>query len=528
MVVSDPLSLAVQEIQQGEHADRVKKLVYFACTKTWESSAQKLNQVDLKSLLEQLCREHTTFESLGQRFREAISRINKKAEYARIAKMVLSKLQPFYRGQSSSYSSDHPENLAPAARDPQPAIPLSSGGMQLQKQEYDPFELRAGVMRQTSPLRAKLVAFTALHYKLESNPQGLAALRRYPFDDLLKELYDACNSPEDLERRLQQAVQQLEETEENRQAANALLQMMKPLYVYLPLQFSEGGGLASETASADLDWLQEETAASQITSEDLHEAEVLDLDFNDFNSNDLYLGPDVWPQGATTPEPAISSPPPAAVGQSSVALPPPAPSQPLPDPLRQLLERSASSLMATLENTLSELGNALDEQLQDEDPAHYLPLKHQVLRGFLRDVEGSAATFMTLLKKLEHSERRLIQPHLPEVVIEVPGDPEDPYSALRQVLATSELTRHKPQLEQDVMGLVRHTIGSVKASIENTLSELGNALDEQFQTHDPEEALFLKYQTLHAFLHEIEEISSKFAALLDRMEAAERRLFGLT
>ncbi|MEN9261175.1 MAG: hypothetical protein Q6L60_09460, partial [Thermostichus sp. HHBFW_bins_43] len=184
--------------------------------------------------------------------------------------------------------------------------------------------------------------------------------------------------------------------------------------------------------------------------------------------------------------------------------------------------------MATIENTLSELGNALDERLQDEDPAQYLTLKHQVLRGLLKDIEGSAVTFMGILKKLEQSERRLVQPDLPEVVTEVPSNFEDPYSSLRQVLATSALTQQKPQLEQEVMRLVRRNIGSIKVSIENALSELGTALDDQFQTHSLEEALFFKYQALRTFLHEVEELSSKFAALLDRMEEAERRLFGLT
>jgi len=74
---------------------------------------------------------------------------------------------------------------------------------------------------------------------------------------------------------------------------------------------------------------------------------------------------------------------------------------------------------------------------------------------------------------------------------------------------------------------VRRSIGAIKTAIENALSELGQALDEQFQSRPLEEALVLKYQTLRAFLQEVEEISTKFAAFLARMEEAERRLFGL-
>ncbi|MEN9203344.1 MAG: hypothetical protein Q6K80_03945 [Thermostichus sp. DG_1_6_bins_120] len=528
MVVLDPFGLAVQEIQQGGDADRVKKLVYFTCTNTWESDTSKLSQVDLRSLLQQLCREHTTLESLGQRLREVIGRINKKAEYARIAKMLLSKLQPFYQEQSSAdFASDFASSTPDPSNwvAPQPRLPLSYGGMQLRKQDYDPFELRAGVMRQTSPLRAKLVVFTALHHKLEPNLQGLAALRSYSLDDLLRELYEACNSPEELETRLKQAVQQLQEPEQDGQAANALVQVMKPLYVYLPVEPLGENGLVAEAASGDLDWLDGE-ASSRITWAEPWTLDPSQVDGEEaVNLYESELGRDAWPEASFAPPAAEPAP---LTSRPRSATPPPVLPHQLPERSQQLLDRSANSLMVTIENTLSELGNALDERLQDEDPEQYLTLKHQVLRGLLKDVEGSAVTFMAILKKLEQSERRLVRPDLPEVVTEVPSDFEDPYSSLRQVLATSELTQQKPQLEQEVMRLVRRNIGLIKVAIENALSELGNALDEQFQTHNLEEALFFKYQALRVFLHEVEEISTKFSAFLDRMEEAERRLFGLT
>jgi hypothetical protein len=518
MVVSDPFGLVVQEVQQGGYADRVKKLVYFACTGTWESDVSKLNQIDLKALLEQLCRQHATLDALGQRFRDAISRINKKAEYARIAKMLLSKLQPLYQQPQADPSSPlMPSPKEPSAwAAPSPILSLEYGSPRLQKQDYDPFELRAGVMRQTSPLRAKLVLFTALYHKVEPTLQGLAALRRYSLDELLRALYDACASPQELEARLKEAVQQLQEPDQDGQAANAVLQMLKPLYVDVPPATLPGGGLAAEPLSANLDWLNTEDAARAGEAESL-------------------ASPMTWID-AGIPEDEEEPADPLAFATWTT---PPGPSsdlrQEIPESCRQLLHHSAGSLMVAIENTLSELGNALDEGLQDEDPAQYLTLKHQVLRGFLRDVEGSAAMFMGILKKLEQSEWRLVQPlrvsnakqALPEAVTEMPAELADPYASLRQVLASSELARQKPQLEQEVMRLVRRSVGSVKTAIEQALSELGKALDEQFQTCTLEEALVLKYQTLRAFLQEVGEISTKFAAFLDRMEEAERRLFGL-
>lgn len=507
MVVSDPFGLVVQEVQQGGYADRVKKLVYFACTSTWESDVSKLNQIDLKALLEQLCRQHATLDALGQRFLDAISRINKKAEYARIAKMLLSKLQPLYQ---------QPQADPSVWATPSPILSLEYGSPRLQKQDYDPFELRAGVMRQTSPLRAKLVLFTALYHKVEPTLQGLAALRRYSLDELLRALYDACASPQELEARLKEAVQQLQEPDQDGQAANAVLQMLKPLYVDVPPATLPGGGLAAEPLSANLDWLNTEDAARAGEAESLA-SPMTRIDAGIPEDEEEPADPLAFATWTTPPGPSSDL------------------RQEIPESCRQLLHHSAGSLMVAIENTLSELGNALDEGLQDEDPAQYLTLKHQVLRGFLRDVEGSAAMFMGILKKLEQSEWRLVQPlrvsnakqALPEAVTEMPAELADPYASLRQVLASSELAQQKPQLEQEVMRLVRRSVGSVKTAIEQALSELGKALDEQFQTCTLEEALVLKYQTLRAFLQEVGEISTKFAAFLDRMEEAERRLFGL-
>lgn len=505
MVLSDPLHLIVQEVQQGEYADRVKKLVYFTCTRTWTNDAVKLSGEELKALLEQLYREHATLEDLVRRFRDAISQINKKAEYARVAKLLLSKLELLYHQSQSdpgspltASSGDLPAWVAPA-----PSLPVRYGGLQLHKQDYDPFELRAGVMQQTSPLRAKLVLFTALHHRLEPTVQGLAALRRYSLDELLRALYDACNSPQELEARLQQAVQQLQEPEQDSQAANAVLQMLQPLYVYVSQETMAGGGLAAETLAADLDWLNGENAVGTGGTE---------------SSRITWLESESPNEGEATAEPPAFSAPAVLASE-------------LPEPCRQLLHRSAGSLMATIENTLSELGNALDEGLQDEDPDQYLSLKHQVLRGLLKDVEGSAALFRGILSRLEQSEWGLLRPAgnagQPGEMAEMPLQVGDPYAALRQVLATSELARQEPQLEQEVMRLVRRSIGAIKTAIENALSELGQALDEQFQSRPLEEALVLKYQTLRAFLQEVEEISTKFAAFLARMEEAERRLFGL-
>jgi hypothetical protein len=538
MTALSQLQDIAQALMHDSSAARVKKLTYYACRRVWEGDLERLERLDMNWLLEELLRQNPTLEQLMASLTEVIQHINKKAEYAQVAKTVLNAVIPLY---SQSPSSPSPEDadgtLFDDAASPQ-------AWAHIQKADYNPYDLRADLMRQTNGLRAKLVLHTALYHPLELNEKGLSVLKQTTLDSLVAQLLETCDTPEQLEAKLRDTLNQLPERDHHSQTVGTLLQLLKPLYVYLeperPQVPESVGGLSAEAAFAgvveDLSWLDAAAFGDAEQYDRITQGDrLLPLESESYYAPDPYLQPEpveyeADPQPASAPRGRENSAPVPATAQwdRTEEISRKAYKVKLGRWLQQLVDKNASTLMITLENTLNELGNQLDESLQDEDPESYLHLKHQVLRAFLMDVEGSSATFLPILHKLEESERRLLHPEqqMP-VFIEEARQVEDPYSALRQILGNSGLVQSKPALEQEILRMVKRSMSAVKTGIENKLSEFGNELDETVLDLSLGDGLTLKYQALRALISEVEEISSKFASLLAKMEEAERRLFGL-
>ncbi len=494
-----------QSLQQDANANRIKKLLHFACHGIWEANPSKVAELDLLQLLEEVHHRAPTTEQLQILFTDAIKRINKKAEYTQVAELVLGWMMQLY---SDDLVQHQPRNGTQQVESPQPQPQVWT---QVQKIDYSPFDLRLDVVRQTNPLRAKMVLYAALFHPLEANDSSLAVLKQHSLDELLEMFFARCQTPEDVDQGLRAAAQSLPDASQGSQAAGALIQAMQSLFIYeQPPQYQPytPGGL-----------------------EDLHQPEAEDLDWMDpIGANGQGAEESVVIPDPPPVEPIVE---PESPPRAWVKLPPP--QQPVPSPpppielddaTQTLLDKRGSDLMVTIENTLSELGNQLDERLQDEDPQEYLTLKHQVLRGFLRDVESSSAIFMPILRKWEESEQRLLHP---DQELQSVNDPQsqDPYTSMRRVLVHSPLTQRKFELDQEIMRLVKRSIMTVKNDIDTALRQLGTELEDSFQDRSLTEGLTLKYTALRAFVHEVERISSKFSSMLTKMEEAERRLFGI-
>ena len=492
-----------QTLQQDANANRIKKLLHFTCHGVWEANPSRVAQLDLLELLEELHRLAPTAERLQTLFTDSIKRINKKTEYTQVAELVLAWMLQVYSGE---LARSHSDNGWDESQAPQP-----QAWAQVQKIDYSPFDLRLDVIRQTNPLRAKMVLYAALFHPLEANDSSLAVLKQHSLDELLDLFFSRCDTPEDVEAGIRAAAQNLPDASLGSQAAGALIQAMRSLFVYeQPPQYESQtpGGLGQlNSEPEDLGWMEPIVGTN--------------------GQGILEPPPPEEPVAVVAPESPLRE-------RTWVKPPPPEPPRPpTPPPLaldgatQRLLDKRGSDLMVTIENTLSELGNQLDERLQEEDPQEYLTLKHQVLRGFLKDVESSSSTFLPILRKWEESEQRLIHPDQ-ELAPAIP-DPQtrDPYTSLRRVMVDSALTRRKPELEQEIMRLVKRSIITVKNDIDTALRQLGTELEDSFEDRSLTEGLTLKYTALEAFVHEVERISSKFSSLLTKMEEAERRLFGI-
>lgn len=96
--------------------------------------------------------------------------------------------------------------------------------------DYDPFEVRLEVMKYSNPLRAKILAFSTLHHKFEITSQEWSSLRTLSFDELLQNLYENYPNIAALEKPLYETADGLASPDESNQAAEAIVQAMKPYY----------------------------------------------------------------------------------------------------------------------------------------------------------------------------------------------------------------------------------------------------------------------------------------------------------
>ncbi len=574
----------LQDLQQDANQQRIKKLLLLTCRNTWENDPSQLDQLDLTPLLEDLLQRYPSFDQLKAALSATVGRLSKKAEYAAVANLTLAYLKQLYPPLTRSVPQNRrpPQATATGNGSPQPVTPpelrspsltyphqiqnggeLSSGSAlgappapdsYFQLVDYNPFDLRQDIIQQVNPLLVKVLIYSLLHHKLNLDESSFTPLKQHNLDQWIRQLLQACASPADLTAKLQETAHGFSQHPRIAQAVHVLLQCLTPLYIPisppLPTEFAAAEAPADPVATAeiaepesDMDWAAFPSTAPagspplaamptdvphpprselSATPPPLHLTPLPEINSADLDWMDQQVSQVASPTPAKTTTPA--SPPPSPALQS----PSPPDRSILDQPIQDLVENNARKLMITIESSMDELGNLLDERLQDQDPEAYLALKHQVLRGFIGGIEASATTFLAILKRLEQAERRLLQAATDLPLAESPVVVnEDLYGALRQILEENALVQRKPDLDQDIKRMVRRITSAIKTRIENQLTEFGNVLDELFQDKSLQEGMTLKYQALRVFVYEIETISSKFAAILNKMEAAERKLFGV-
>jgi hypothetical protein len=93
-----------------------------------------------------------------------------------------------------------------------------------------PFDLRYEIANNISPLRAKILIFSALHYKFSPRDRDWAQINSHDLDDLLLELFQTFETYEEMESKLYETAKQLEERQENDQAASLICGALRSLY----------------------------------------------------------------------------------------------------------------------------------------------------------------------------------------------------------------------------------------------------------------------------------------------------------
>ncbi len=116
------------------------------------------------------------------------------------------------------------EITAPREDTPPPAPPT--------KLDYivKPFDLRYEIANNISPLRAKVLIFSTLHYKFSPRDRDWAQINSHDLDDLLLELFQTYETFEAMEAKLYETAKQLDDRQENDQAASLICGALRSLY----------------------------------------------------------------------------------------------------------------------------------------------------------------------------------------------------------------------------------------------------------------------------------------------------------
>lgn len=95
-VVSSLLDQIAAELSQDQNLIRIKKLLLYICTGTWENDHHRLARAPLNALLQHLFEIAPTFAQLQHQLNQVVASLNKSAEYTIVANVVISRFNAVY------------------------------------------------------------------------------------------------------------------------------------------------------------------------------------------------------------------------------------------------------------------------------------------------------------------------------------------------------------------------------------------------------------------------------------------------
>lgn len=200
--ISSPwLDEVVQDLIQAEELIRIKKLLIYTCTHTWESNPEKIDAADLQDLLQMLLVIAPTLEKLQLILHSVASSLNKPAEYTLIAAAIIHPIRQRY-----PVSAQIPQFVSEA-------ISYETIARSLQQ---DPEAFRI----------CKLLLFACKNLWIIDRHQ----LAQFDLATLVQELHNIAPSLESLRLILGKSVKKLNKSTAYRLISERVIQTLQPLY----------------------------------------------------------------------------------------------------------------------------------------------------------------------------------------------------------------------------------------------------------------------------------------------------------
>ncbi len=256
------LDEVIDELEQSDNVMRIKRLILFTCHDFWVNDPKELQDVDLRELIQELLAVIPSLDNLKLLLNSHVKKLSKPGAYLLAADVIIDTVGQLYThhasnafagtevtevtedkdflvttnfdrprsnsdllGDAQSWPPEQDSAIAAPREDTPPPAPPS-------KPDYiaKPFDLRYEIASNISPLRAKVIIFSALHYKFNPRDRDWAQINSHDLDDLLLELFQTCDTFEILEAKLYDTAKQLDDRQENEQAASLICGTMRSLY----------------------------------------------------------------------------------------------------------------------------------------------------------------------------------------------------------------------------------------------------------------------------------------------------------
>ena len=219
----DLLTQVIQYLKQHEDSLRLKKLTYYLCQQVWENEQSKLDNADWQSSIEELINKKPNFASLTKYIYGMAETTTKPKKYLLVANVLINQLEKIYYVEEDETQACLTKFQAEVA--PQ----------KIEQQETtnpdDLYKIRAEIISNINPLRAKILLFSALNEQFTFSSQDWASLKSQQLDELISGLIDSCPTFIKLVHKLELTAGILPEANENLQVAKVISQSLKPFYL---------------------------------------------------------------------------------------------------------------------------------------------------------------------------------------------------------------------------------------------------------------------------------------------------------
>ncbi len=242
----------LETLEQDENLLRIKRLIVFACHGFWVEDPGDLQSMELSTLIEELLAAIPDVDTLKHMLNSSVKKLSKPDVYLVVAELIVDSVGMLYSKSPKQIfpelvpqSKESNQNLAPEenglttevnlinyATDDTTAIERKADRLVGRKFETIPnlFDLKLEICNSVSPLRAKILVFSILHYQFDPRDRVWRDLYTYDLGELLQGLYQFCATVEKLDESLGHTASQLGGDQEYLQAAGTILNYMKPLY----------------------------------------------------------------------------------------------------------------------------------------------------------------------------------------------------------------------------------------------------------------------------------------------------------